>query len=95
MSAVAPTYDRIAQDPRHAAICCLGIREMRGRSFPEWSMGASMRTPQTEAIYARHGLDSVNLDPRLAASILALAMDLQDFMRSSRIEHGFLSGQTN
>jgi hypothetical protein len=37
-AAVAETYDRIARDKRHSDVRKLLTREIRNRSFPEWSM---------------------------------------------------------
>lgn len=82
---VRATYNRIQTDSRHGAVMLVSQREVRGRSFPQWSMGGSMPTPDKQEIFLRHGLDD-QLDPRKlsAPSILALAMDLQDYDLAAR-----------
>ena len=79
------TYRRIELDRRHADLVILAKRDVKTRSFPEWSMGGTMRTPENEEVFLRHGIGN-ELDPtRLTApSIIALAMDLQDARRASR-----------
>lgn len=76
---VRATYNRIQSDPRHEQVTLLSRREVRTRSFPQWSMGGALRTAETEEIFLRHGTAGP-FDPRRsgAPSILALAMDLQD-----------------
>ncbi len=83
---VMAAFARIGADPRHKEVRRLEIRSIRGRSFPEWSMGGSMRSPENQAIYLRHGIGS-HLDPLkvTSATILRLAMDLQDFERTQRL----------
>jgi hypothetical protein len=73
---------RIRFDARHSDVAVISTREIRTRSFPHRSMGGSIKTPAMRAIFSRHGLD--RLDPTLvtAPSVLALAMDLQDFERA-------------
>ena len=73
---------RIRFDSRHSDVAVISTREIRTRSFPQWSMGGSVRTPAMREIFKRHGLE--NLDPSVltAPSVLALAMDLQDFERA-------------
>ena len=36
---VVPLYEKIARDPRHADVTCLGRRTIQARQYPEWSMG--------------------------------------------------------
>lgn len=76
---VRATYNRIQSDPRHGQVTLVSRREIRARSFPQWSMGGALRTPETEEIFLRHGAAGA-FDPRRlsAPSILAVAMDLQD-----------------
>jgi hypothetical protein len=73
---------RIRFDSRHSDVTVINTREIRVRSFPQWSMGGSVKTPAMRAIFRRHGLD--RLDPAVvtAPSVLALAMDLQDYERA-------------
>lgn len=82
---VDATIQRIKLDPRHAGLTMISRREIRARSFPEWSMGGAFVTSTNEAIFARHGIHE-GFDPaRLTApGIVALAMDLQDGQRSRR-----------
>lgn len=77
--AVSRTYQRIQRDPRHGSVTQAALRTIRTRSFPSWSMGASLRTAERNTIFARHGVGQA-LDPSelLAPTMLALAMDLQD-----------------
>jgi hypothetical protein len=78
--AVTRTYNRIQSDSRHEGVVTIGQREVRNRSFPQWSMGGSMLTPDKREIYLRHGVGGA-LDPTKLTrpSIIALAMDLQDY----------------
>ena len=82
---VSATFSRIKDDRRHIDVAIVGRRTVKRASFPEWSMGGSIRRPETQAIYARHAIDQ-SLDPSSLTlpSILALAMDLQDFERMER-----------
>ena len=73
---------RIRFDARHSDVAVLSTRELRTRSFPLWSMGGSLKTPEMAAIFQRHGLHTLNPAALTAPSVLALAMDLQDFERS-------------
>jgi hypothetical protein len=83
---VTATYERISKDPRHGKIVRFEIRDIRVRSFPEWSMGGSMRDPENQSIYLRHGVGSTFDPSRLKApTVLALAMDLQDRERAERL----------
>ena len=36
---VAPLYDKISRDPRHASVTCLSRKSIETRHFPGWSMG--------------------------------------------------------
>jgi hypothetical protein len=73
---------RIRFDARHSDVAVISTRQIRTRSFPQWSMGGSLRTPAMQAIFARHGLERLDPAALTAPSILALAMDLQDFERA-------------
>lgn len=86
---VRATYDRIRDDPRHTDVTLISERKLRARSFPEWSMGGTVRTDENEAIFARHGLGRA-FDPNslTGPSIVALAMDLQDQRRVLRAQRG-------
>lgn len=76
---------RIRFDARHSDVAIVSTREIRTRSFPHWSMGGSVKTPAMRAIFKRHGLDRVDPAALTAPSILALAMDLQDFERAESV----------
>jgi hypothetical protein len=80
---VGEAYDRIRGDERHAEVMMISRREIRTRSFPEWSMAGSILTPEKRAIAARHGTGG-GIDPsRLTApGIVALALELQDHERA-------------
>ena len=70
---------RIRFDRRHSDVTVINTREIRTRSFPQWSMGASVKTPAIRAIFRRHGLDRLEPAAVTAPSVLALAMELQDY----------------
>ena len=73
---------RIRFDARHGDVAILSTRQIRTRSFPHWSMGGSVKTPAMQAIFKRHGLERLDPATLTAPSVLALAMDLQDFERA-------------
>ena len=74
------TYERIQRDPRHTDITLMSMRDIRARSFPRWSMGGVMRNLDQREIFLRHGIgDRIDPSRVMSATILALAMDLQDF----------------
>ena len=79
---VSAALGRIRSDRRHSDISVISTRQIRTRSFPQWSMGGSVRSPAMRAIFARHGLERVEPAALTAPSVLALAMDLQDFERT-------------
>jgi hypothetical protein len=81
-TAVQATFERIRLDPRHEDVTVINLREIRTRGFPQWSMGASIRTPAHDAIMARHGISTLDPPKLLAPVVVALAMDLQDFERA-------------
>ncbi len=72
------TYKRIQADTRHGGVVLVQTGEIRARQFPAWTMGGSMRTPEKQEIYLRHGIGSA-IDPaRLkGGAIVSLALDLQ------------------
>jgi hypothetical protein len=73
---------RIRFDPRHSDVRVISTRQIRMRSFPQWSMGGSLRTPAMRAIFRRHGLERIDPATLTAPSILLLMMDLQDYERA-------------
>lgn len=82
---VEETYRRIAGDKRHADVTLVARRPIATRGFPDWSMGAAMRSIDHEEIYLRHGI-SGPIDPKRldGAKILALASDLHALEQSKR-----------
>ncbi len=73
---------RIRFDERHTDVRVLSTRQIRMRSFPQWSMGGSLRTPGMRAIFRRHGLERIDPATLTASGVLLLMMDLQDFERA-------------
>jgi hypothetical protein len=72
---------RIRFDPRHSDVRVISTRQVRMRSFPQWSLGGSLRTPAMRAIFRRHGLERIDSATLTAPAILLLMMDLQDYER--------------
>lgn len=84
-SQVSTTYTRIARDPRHTTATIMDARNVQGRSFPNWTMGGAMRTPEVEEVYLQHGIGSAIEPARLkSAQIINLALDLQAFDEAKR-----------
>ena len=82
---VSATYTRIARDPRHATATIMDARNIQSRSFPNWTMGGAMRTPEVEEVYLQHGIGSAIEPARLKSTqIVSLALDLQAFDQSRR-----------
>jgi hypothetical protein len=77
---IEATYNRIGKDPRHGTITLVETRSIPHRQFGEWAMGGTMRTPEVQEIFLRHGIGGA-LDPtRLkGGAILALALDLKAY----------------
>jgi Sensors of blue-light using FAD len=77
---VITTYGRVQIDPRHGDISLLALHDVAVRSFPQWSMGGVMRSAAQQPVFVRHGIGE-KLDPSrlMAPTILALALDLQEF----------------
>ena len=84
-SKVIETYARIARDTRHSAATIVNVQDVSARSFPKWTMGGALRTPEAQEVYLSHGIGGA-LDPiRLkSAQILQLALDLQAFEQAKR-----------
>jgi hypothetical protein len=82
---VSATYTRIARDPRHTTATIMDARNSPSRSFPNWTMGGAMRTPEVEEVYLQHGIGSAIEPTRLkSAQIINLALDLQAFDAAKR-----------
>ena len=74
---IEATYRKIRADKRHGDLTIVNLGDVESRSFPTWSMGCSLRSPETQELYLRRGL-SGPLDPRRlkSAAILDLALGL-------------------
>ena len=60
-------------------------RNVPARSFPNWTMGGAMRTPEVEEVYLTHGIGSLIEPTRLKSTqIINLALDLQAFEHAKR-----------
>ena len=82
---VSETYNRIARDPRHVGAVVTDTRSVPSRSFPDWTMGGAMRTPEVEEVYLQHGIGSAIEPIRLKSTqIINLALDLQAFEQAKR-----------
>ena len=82
---VSTTYNRIARDPRHTGATVTDVRNVPTRSFPNWTMGGAMRSPEVEEVYLQHGIGSAIEPARLkSAQIVKLALDLQAFAEAKR-----------
>jgi Sensors of blue-light using FAD len=79
------TFQRIERDSRHNHVVLAQTRQIHERQFPSWTMGGSMRTPEKQEVFLRHGvggpIDPTKLKPY---EILALALDLQDYEVTQR-----------
>lgn len=82
---VTETYDRIAKDSRHTGTVVMSVRDTAMRSFPNWSMGGALRSPEVQEVYLENGIGG-DLDPtKLKGSqILQLALDLQAHDQAKR-----------
>lgn len=82
---VMQTYQRIARDQRHTTATIITVSDAQARSFPNWTMGGAMRTPEVEEVYLQHGIGSAIEPGRLkGGQVLALALDLQAFDQARR-----------
>lgn len=73
---------RIRADERQATSGSSAPAQIRTRSFPQWSMGGSLKTPAMRAIFRRHHLEHIDPTTMSAPATLLLMMDLQDFERA-------------
>lgn len=82
---VRETYDRIAADTRHTGTVVMNTRDVTIRSFPNWSMGGALRSPEVQEVYLENGIGG-DLEPAKLKSeqILQLALDLQAFEQAKR-----------
>ena len=83
---VSETYNRIARDRRHSGLNIVNVRDVEKRSFPNWTMGSAVRSPEVQGVYLQHGI-SGQLDPvRLrSAQVIELALALQAFEEKRRL----------
>jgi hypothetical protein len=83
--AVFATFERIKGDRRHQAITLVETREVRMRSFADWTMGAAMRSVEHQEIYLAHGIaGEIDSAKMTGAKILALATDLRDLEQARK-----------
>jgi hypothetical protein len=83
--ALAATLNKIYADTRHTGLTIIQNQLIVTRSFDNWSMGCSVKTPEKYTIFSRHGV-GVQLDPRKlsAESIISLAYDLAEYEKKTR-----------
>jgi hypothetical protein len=82
---VRATFERIAQDPRHANVKIIGMAQVPARLFGEWSMGFAARTPRTQPLFGDHWNNKgINPNSMTEKDVLSLMRELarQGFMRS-------------
>lgn len=81
---LADTLEKIYADKRHTGLTIIQNSKIITRSFDQWMMGCSIRTPEKYAIYCRHGI-GLKLDPRTLSveTIVALAYDLSKHERAT------------
>ena len=88
-SAVERTYARICRDKRHDSVVVINRRDVDARAFEDWAMGGYVRTPETQHIYARHGIEGTVEPQKLDANqVIALALDLLTFESDRRALRG-------
>jgi hypothetical protein len=77
---IESTFQRIRHDPRHRDLVVLATQSIEARKFTDWAMGGYVRSPESDAVYARYGIDG-ELDPTglTGDKVLALALDLLAF----------------
>ncbi len=83
--ALAETLNIIYADKRHTGITIIQNRVIQNRSFLNWTMGCSVRTPEKYGIFCRHGF-TAQFDPRKinAETIVALAYDLSNYENNNQ-----------
>jgi Sensors of blue-light using FAD len=80
-AAIAETYERIGRDTRHSDIRTLLTREIRNRSFPEWSM---MSVPLDDAAASASGGIAFSPDTTPPLQLLMWLMNAADAKRMKR-----------
>jgi Sensors of blue-light using FAD len=83
---VSEIYNKIMRDGRHSGLNIINVRDVEERSFPNWTMGSAVRSPEVQGVYLQHGI-SGQLDPiRLKSSqVIELALALQAFEEGRRL----------
>jgi hypothetical protein len=63
----------------------MNVQDAATRSFPNWTMGGALRSPEVQEVYLSHGIGGA-LDPvrMKSTQILQLALDLQEFEQAKR-----------
>lgn len=81
---VRATFERIRSDRRHSMVEVLSTNVIISRSFPGWSMGGWMSTPETLDVFIRHGFEErCGRRSITATMILSLARELRAFEQAS------------
>jgi Sensors of blue-light using FAD len=83
--ALSTTLNRIYSDKRHTGLTIIQTQSIVTRSFDNWTMGCSVKTPEKYTIFSRHGV-GVQLDPRKlsAETVVSLAYDLAEHEKKTR-----------
>jgi hypothetical protein len=77
---VRRTLDRIKGDPRHRDLAFIADGPIETRAFTDWAMGGYVRSSESQAVYARHGITGdLDLGALTGATVVALALDLLAF----------------
>jgi len=75
--AVKSTFDRIAQDKRHAHTKIIRFANAPTRLFGEWSMGFAARNARTESLFGQHWYNKgMNPSSMTEQGILTLMVEL-------------------
>lgn len=73
---VEAIFRRIGQDTRHGELTILHEGETDVRSFPEWSMGGVIKSPELFVLFAQYGWDGLAHQPPSGAHLIALAQEV-------------------
>ncbi|MGN6210447.1 BLUF domain-containing protein [Asticcacaulis sp.] len=74
------TLERIKGDPRHRDLTVVADKSIEARAFTDWAMGGYVRSADSQAVYARHGIaGDLDLGVLTGATVVALALDLLAF----------------
>ena len=87
--AIDRTFLRIQRDSRHREVRTLSRRELPSTLFPDWAMGASLRSLEGREIFLRHGVETVaDLASAGAHTIVSLALDFSAASSERRLSAG-------